>query len=284
VCLLIALSGVLPGAPLLMAANRDERYGRPAEVITVLRAHGPRILGGRDLQAGGTWLAVNSLGVVAGLTNQPAARPQDDTRRSRGELPLAFAAHPDAATAVAKVCAELDPSDYNPCWLLVGDRNSLFSVGMTGGHHPVVRRLPPGIHVLENLPLPAPSAKARQVETMVEAGIGGKSWKAGMNGANGGNAGDDMGNAEEALGKVLRDHRPAPAPQDPVAETAGQVRPAELSAACVHTARYGTRSAMIVTVGVTGRPQVQVASGPPCQAPFQDATPLWAASGRDCTR
>jgi uncharacterized protein with NRDE domain len=290
VCLLIALSGVLPAAPLLMAANRDELYDRPAEVMTVLRERGPRILGGRDLVAGGTWLAVNSHGVVAGLTNQPSARARDDTRRSRGELPLAFAAYPDAATAVAKVCADLDPSDYNPCWLLVGDRHALFSVGMTGAHHPVVEQLPPGTYVLENVPLTDDSAKARQVAAMVAAGLAGATEL-------GGSIGIDA--AEQALAAVLRDHRPAAGPQEPDASAggrdlpdgrdgaggrdgaAGRVRPAELSAACVHTASYGTRSAMIVSVGATGRPRVRVADGPPCRAPFEDATALWTAPGRD---
>jgi uncharacterized protein with NRDE domain len=267
VCLLIALSGVIAGTPLLMAANRDELYDRPAEVITVLRGSGPRILGGRDAVAGGTWLAVNSHGVVAGLTNQPSARARDDTRRSRGELPLAFAAYENAPTAVAKVCAGLDPSDYNPCWLLVGDRHSLFSVDVTGGHHPVVRQLPAGTYVLENVPLPDDSAKARQVTRMVAAGMA------------------DAAEPGEALAAVLRDHRPAtrpPAqaagPQEQAAGAAGRPRPAELSAACVHTASYGTRSAMIVSVGATGLPRVRVADGPPCQAPFHDMTALWAAS------
>ena len=59
-CLLIALSRTVPGTPLLVAANRDELYARPAEPITVLRGERPRILGGRDELAGGTWLAVNS--------------------------------------------------------------------------------------------------------------------------------------------------------------------------------------------------------------------------------
>src|SRR5260370_38184422 len=102
-----------------MAATRDESCARPAEVITVLRDRGPRILGGRDLVAGGTWLAVNEHGLGAGLTNQPTGQARGDTRRSRGELPLAFAAKADAVTAVAKARAELDPSASNPHWLLV---------------------------------------------------------------------------------------------------------------------------------------------------------------------
>jgi uncharacterized protein with NRDE domain len=281
VCLLIALSGVLPATPLLVAANRDELYDRPAEVMTVLRERGPRILGGRDLVAGGTWLAVNSHGVVAGLTNQPAGG-RDDTRRSRGELPLAFAAYPDAATAVTSVCASLDPSNYNPCWLLVGDRHALFSVGLTGGHHPVVRQLPPGTYVLENVPLTDDSAKARQVAGMVAAEITRANEHAGASGTDA---------AEQALAAVLRDHRPAAGPPEPGTGAAGQagpagrVRPAELSAACVHTASYGTRSSMIVSVGATERPRVRVADGPPCQAPFEDATGLWTGvRGRRSSR
>jgi len=73
VCLLIALSRTVDGAPLVIGANRDEFYGRPATAMTVLQERGPRLLGGRDHLAGGTWLAVSEHGVVAGLTNQPSA-------------------------------------------------------------------------------------------------------------------------------------------------------------------------------------------------------------------
>ena len=167
-CLLIALSGVVPGVPLLIAANRDEMYQRPADPITVLRPAQPRILGGRDELAGGTWLAVNEHGVVAGLTNQPTGA-RDPAKRSRGELPLAFAAYPDAKTAVTEVCARLDPADYNPCWMLVGDRHALFSVDLSGGHRAGVEELPPGRYVLENAPLRQPSAKQRRVAGLVAA-------------------------------------------------------------------------------------------------------------------
>lgn len=85
------LFGVDPDAPLVVAANRDERLDRPALAMTVLTEGDPRILGGRDEQAGGTWLAVNDRGVVAGLTNRPAPDGADPARRTRGELPLALA-------------------------------------------------------------------------------------------------------------------------------------------------------------------------------------------------
>jgi len=285
VCLLIALFRVVDDAPLMVAANRDELYARPAVTLTVLHAgddRHPRVLGGRDEQAGGTWLAVNEHGVIAGLTNQPAGSGRDPSKRSRGELPLAFAAYRTAAEAVEAETARLDPSDYNPCWLLVGDRDSLFSVGLAGGARPDVTQLAPGAHILENRPFGTPTAKTAQVTAMVaeqRVRVAAGSPETAVT-------------AADALAEVLSDHRPAAAPRPapppaaapPAPGATGGVRPPELSAACVHTSRYGTRSAMIVTVPPAGLPRLRVADGPPCEVPFQDATSLWAAASDPARR
>jgi len=265
VCLLIALFQVVTDAPLIVAANRDERYARPSVTMTTLRGEGPRILGGRDELAGGTWLAVNEHGLVAGLTNQPSPAGRDVTKRSRGEIPLAFAAYRSADEAVTKVCSELNPADYNPCWLLVGDRDSLFSVGLTGGPRPEVEELAPGLHVLENAPLRAPSAKTAQVARMVAKE---RAVRADESAAGEPPSEENAAMVADALATVLSDHRPAAGP--PAAE------PPELSAACVHTPEYGTRSALIVTVTAAGPPLLRVADGPPCEVPFHDVTGLWA--------
>jgi uncharacterized protein with NRDE domain len=269
VCLLVALSGVVPGAPLIMAANRDEWYGRPAVAMTTLREAGPRVLGGRDELAGGTWLAVNEHGVVAGLTNQPSAGGRDVTRRTRGEIPLAFAAYPSAAEAVSAVCATLDPSDYNPCWLLVGDRETLFFVEAAGGARPQAEELGPGLHVLENAPLGTSSAKAEQVATLVAAERAARAMAPPP--GDGSGPGETPDTVTGALAAVLRDHRPVPGPLAPD-------RPAAISAACVHTAGYGTRSSLIVTVPAAGLPRLRAADGPPCQVPLRDVTGLWTGS------
>jgi uncharacterized protein with NRDE domain len=255
VCLLIALFQVVPSAPLIVAANRDERYDRPAVAVTRLRDAQPRVLGGRDEVAGGTWLAVNEFGVLAGLTNVPSPQGRDTTKRSRGELPVALAAHQDAAAAVAWIRATVDPSDYNPCWLLVGDRESLFYVDLTGGPRPAARELPPGSYVLENAPLEPMSAKADHVAGQIAAAGGGAAGAA---------------EVRDGLAAILRDHSAVMGDTAP-----GGTRPGWLSAACVHGNGYGTRSAMIVTVGVTGRPEVLVADGPSCQAPLADVSELW---------
>ena len=153
-CLLMVVSRLDPGVPLVVGANRDERLDRPATAVTVLRESAPRLLGGRDEEAGGTWLAVNEHGVVAGLTNRPSPEGRDPAKRTRGELPLALAAHRDAPSAAADFAARFSPDDYNPAWLLVGDRASLFAIDMTAAERrpgdrartrdPRAREQPPG--------------------------------------------------------------------------------------------------------------------------------------------
>ncbi|MBO0835224.1 MAG: NRDE family protein [Actinobacteria bacterium] len=260
-CLLITLFQVVPGAPLVVAANRDERLDRPAIVATVLREAGPRIIGGRDLLAGGTWLAVNDRGVVAGLTNQPTADGRDPTKRSRGELPLVCANQPTAKDAVDALTADVDPARYNPCWMLVGDRDAMFSVGIgAGSAAPEIESLGPGLHVLENAPLRAQSPKAQFVRRLVEQGM-----------AEHPNAG--LAGVTEILRAVLRDHRPAV--PEPRTDDSGRVWPPSLTAACVHADGYGTRSSAIVTVPAAGLPSMLVADGKPCETPMRDVSELW---------
>jgi hypothetical protein len=86
---------------------------------------------------------------------------------------------------------------------------------------------------------------------------------------------DGAGPVEAGLAEVLRDHQPASGPEP--AGPGRLARPAELSAACVHTERYGTRSAMIVSVGRADEPRVSVAAGPPCVTPLLDVTGMWAS-------
>ena len=269
-CLLIVASRVDPAIPLVVGANRDERLDRPATAVTVLRDAAPRIVGGRDDEAGGTWLAVNEDGVVAGLTNRPSRDGRDPTKRTRGELPLALAQHRDARSAAADLAARVRPEDYNPAWLLVGDRTSLFGIDMTAGTSPAVTALGPGVHVLENNPLGAPSAKVDHVRAL----LGERALR----------PGDDLLGGVRG---VLMDHSVPVGFEDGEATALGENggggdpegvlrRPAVTLAACVHTEAYGTRSSSVVAVPADdGPPRVWVADGPPCTAAFEDATGLW---------
>lgn len=239
----------------MVAANRDERADRPAVPITVLRESDPRVLGGKDLAAGGTWLAVNEHGVVAGLTNTPTEGGPDRTKRSRGVLPLMAGRHRTAAEAVAALASDVDPRQFNPAWMLVADRRSCYTVTVAGDR-PSVTELPPGVHVLENRPPGCRSAKVRHVLAAV-----------------GPVPAEPVGPAlRSRLAALLADHsRPADAEDD--------TRRPELLAACVHADGYGTRSAALIEVAAqpTGLPTVAVADGPPCRAALVDRSGLWSS-------
>jgi uncharacterized protein with NRDE domain len=259
VCLLIVLAQMRPDIPLIVGANRDELLDRPAQPMAVLREAGPRVLGGRDELAGGTWLAVNDSGVVAGLTNRPTKERRDPTKRSRGELPIALACQSSATAAVEAFASDIRPSDYNPAWLLVGDREAIFAIDVTGDDLPVITRLPAGMHILENRPLGTSSPKVDHVRNLL-AGI------------------DRL--PEDRLVRhlqaVLSDHEvPAGLPADQ--EDDMDQLPAQVTAACVHTERYGTRWSCVVTVPAGGArpPTLRYADGPACEGGYTDARSLW---------
>jgi uncharacterized protein with NRDE domain len=256
-CLLIVLAGVVPSAPLVVAANRDERLDRPATAMTILQTTTPRILGGRDELAGGTWLAVNEHGVVAGLTNRPSASGRDPTRRSRGELPMALASHTDAGSA-AELAASWRPADYNAAWLMVGDRRSLYYIDLSG-EAVAIQQLSAGIHILENRALGEDSPKVDRIRLLLE----------GVESLDG----DLLINR---LGEILRDHLTPGTPGD---ATPNQ-RPAGTEAACVHLDTYGTRSSVLVRLPAEERdsPWLAYTDGPPCTTDYAEASELWSGA------
>ena len=67
-CLILIAYQTHPKYPLILLANRDEFYSRPTAQASFW-SEDPEILGGKDLQAGGTWMGINKSGNIAALTN-----------------------------------------------------------------------------------------------------------------------------------------------------------------------------------------------------------------------
>ena len=108
--------------PLLLLGFRDELTGRPWQP-PARHWPGSPLVGGRDEQAGGTWLAVYPqiprVACVLNARGQPAA---PENRRSRGELPLRAAA--DGPRALQELSE--DPgalARYDPFFLICADLN-----------------------------------------------------------------------------------------------------------------------------------------------------------------
>ena len=139
--------------PLLLLANRDEYYARPA--LALHWWEDGQVLAGRDLQAGGTWLGLSRNGRMAALTNYRMAQPDDTPRPSRGSLVADFLqGHmdaPDYLHALRQQC-----HIYNPFNLLVFD--GLRLMGLESRHRKVLT-LPVGIGAVSNADFDTPWPK-----------------------------------------------------------------------------------------------------------------------------
>ena len=118
-CTLLIWKNRRPGHPIVIAANRDEFEGRPSSAPRQL-AERPRVVGGRDEAAGGTWLAISEYGIVVALTNRRRAGKHDPTKRSRGRLVLDLAQRPSVSDIRTQL-ERIDPHAFNPFVLVALD-------------------------------------------------------------------------------------------------------------------------------------------------------------------
>ncbi|KAJ7964554.1 Transport and Golgi organization 2-like protein [Quillaja saponaria] len=150
-----------PEYPFLLLLNRDEYYSRPTKPLTWWECN--RILGGRDGQAGGTWLACTRDGRVAFLTNvREISKLQDP--KSRGELPVRFLEGTKSPIVFAEeILKEAD--QYNGFNLMLADLPTRTMIYVTNRPKDgnFVSKVPPGIHVLTNASLDTPWPKAQRL-------------------------------------------------------------------------------------------------------------------------
>lgn len=145
-----------PEYPLILIANRDEFYARPTAAANYWEDF-PSVFGGRDLQAGGTWLGVTRGGRFSAVTNyrDPSAPAG---KRSRGDLVANFLKSGQPAREyLAEVGARGD--EYSGFNLLVGEigaRRELFYYSNRGEG---IRELSAGICGLSNHLLDTPWPK-----------------------------------------------------------------------------------------------------------------------------
>lgn len=126
-CLILLAWHAHPRYPLVLVANRDEFHERPT-LAADFWPQQPRLLAGRDLQAGGTWLGVTRSGRIAAVTNyrEPLV-PEAPLERSRGELVTGFLAGRQAPLAHAEALLT-SGSSYRGFNLLLGTPDALVYV------------------------------------------------------------------------------------------------------------------------------------------------------------
>jgi uncharacterized protein with NRDE domain len=143
-CLILLALDCVPQRPWLLLGNRDEFHARPTAAAAPWDNE-PNIIGGRDLEAGGSWLAINRNGRFAAVTNVRSGIPARGML-SRGDLVAGFV----RGVATAEHCARgisARHDEYGPFNLVVGDGTTVWGVS-SAKHEPWC--LAPGIHVLIN--------------------------------------------------------------------------------------------------------------------------------------
>ena len=115
----------------------------------------PEVTGGLDVQAGGSWMAVNQAGLFATLLNGLQSLGPVAGKRSRGELPLNalnFTAAADAAQALER----LDPRAYRAFNLIIADAGAVFLLQNDGQRPIQCQEVPPGLHLISHRDLNDP--------------------------------------------------------------------------------------------------------------------------------
>ena len=117
-CTLAIYVRQLPGLPLVVAANRDEFLDRAATGPELL-ASAPRIVGGRDLLAGGTWLAISERGARRRAAESPHRRAAGREQALARRAAAARRSRPDSAAAAARDdrgARPATPTTRSTCW------------------------------------------------------------------------------------------------------------------------------------------------------------------------
>ena len=157
-CLILFAAGAHRHYPLIVAANRDEAYDRPAAPAAFWSDH-PRVYGGRDLEHGGTWLGLALNRRFAAITNYRQGPRSPDSARSRGELTRDYLIGTSETAAVSRERGAARRQEYHGFSLIAGelDRLYFYSNRSTG-----IQPIEPGVHGLSNHLLDEPWPKVQQ--------------------------------------------------------------------------------------------------------------------------
>ena len=239
-CTCILLYRQVPGFPVVLAANREERYDRPSSPPS-WSTNGTASFAGRDCVQGGTWKGVNPAGVVVALTNRIDA-PTDPSLRSRGRLCAEALGQRSSADAIDWVLSHLQGRHYNPFNMICVDARQALVLHYAG--HPDVRDLKPGLHVLTDTDVDD-SRHPRVVRSrLLLQGKLSAAWD----------------QTQVLLKEVLSDHADATEPG---------------GALCRHGEDSGTVSSSMVAMGPGGLSgaRYHFSSGPPCTRVYEDLSP-----------
>jgi uncharacterized protein with NRDE domain len=233
-CLIVFAWKLLPHTPLVVAANRDEFYSRPSAPADWWQDQ-PTIYAGRDLQAGGTWMGIAAANGrdkpatrFAAITNIRSPFEKNPAAPSRGGLVGDFLAGSQFAKDYIAEVRERAAA-YNGFNLLVGDGEDLIWYSSRDQEDERNGQpLEPGVYGVSNAALN--TAWPKLVKTKAEFGSL-LCQRA----------------PEDAFFEMLANTTPAPDHRLPDTGVSLELERL-LSAACIVSPTYGTRSSSLVRI------------------------------------
>lgn len=249
-CLIVFAWQAHPEYRLVLAANRDEFHARPAAPLGWWPDEG-NILGGRDLQAGGTWLAAARSGRFATVTNYREDLAPHPGVRSRGELVTHFLADSRSALGFAEA---LDGNDYAGFSLLAGELGDGDELAYVSNRGDPARALTPGLYGLSNASLNTPWPKVLRSKARLTSLL------------------QDRVDAD-ALLALLADREPGSS--EDIADAIADDLPPEMARAIaapfVVTPAYGTRCSTVLLVSASGEVAIHERRFDPAGAPVDES-------------
>ncbi len=314
-CLVAMALGQHPRWPLLLAANRDEFFARPAAPLAPWTA--PEMAGivaGRDLREGGTWLGFNACGRLAVLTNVREPQHERPRARSRGEWVSQWLSGHGSVQDLLQGVSPQDHGGFNLLvlqWLSQGlvrpdaGSGSLDSAGGWQAHAIsnreapgvpgwTVQALEPGVYGLSNASLDSPWPKTLKLRERMKASLSALSQHPQVGQ---GPSQDEQTQAQihRDLFHALKQREPAP---DALLPDTGLTLPAEraLSSAFIDwpdhpSGPYGTRCSTVVSAQRTPHGIALLAEelthGPsdaPDSGHFSQASVVWSVHGLETAK
>jgi len=228
-CLVLFSFNLHPEYQYVVVGNRDEFYNRPTQPLGFWKDD-PRILAGRDLAGGGTWLGVTRNLKLGVLTNYRDPSSLKKNAPSRGNLVRDFLTGEICPeTYLEKVRKRGDR--YNGFSLLVGNKDQLWFYSNRGEGPKMIS---PGFYGLSNHFLDTPWPKVTKSRSSLNAILSERKIN------------------KEAVFKVLADRQYPP--EDRLPDTGvGKKWERILSPIFICSNSYGTRSSSILLIKKTGQ-------------------------------
>lgn len=230
-CLITFAYKAHPTYKLIIAANRDEFYNRPTRKAQFWKDEKhSEILAGKDLEAGGTWMGINTSGKWGALTNYRDPSWVREHPPSRGELILDFLKNKELPKAQLLHLKE-NAKDYSGFNLLLGDTESLFHFSNVTNS---ITEIESGIHGVSNALFNTSWPKLNQAKQELKEVIKSKNFEF------------------EDLFQLLKNEHKPPKEQLPNTGIPKEWEKA-VSSVFIKTESYGTRCSTLLLIDYDGK-------------------------------